>query len=183
VEGTGLGLVLVSQLARLQGGSVALGSAPGEGTQLVVWLPWRDRELAGSTDQPLPPARAAGAHAGETVLVVEDNDHAAELMRLHLQPEGFRVVRVGDARGALDWLATGRPSVVLLDLLLPDMDGWDLLRRLKEPGSAAAGVPVVIVSIVPDVQRGLALGASAVLQKPVTRDELLGAVQEVAVAR
>ncbi|MBC5766415.1 MASE4 domain-containing protein [Ramlibacter albus] len=180
VEGSGLGLMLVSQLSRLHGGSVALGSTPGKGTQLVVWLPWREW-TGGTPGSDAPGFSVDGGWNGETVLVVEDNDHAAELMRLHLEPEGFRVVRVATARAAIDWLAAGRPRLVLLDLLLPDMDGWDLLQHLKHPGSPTGQVPVIIVSIVPDVQRGLALGASAVLQKPFSREELLEAVQELVV--
>jgi CheY-like chemotaxis protein len=101
---------------------------------------------------------------------------------VQLEPEGFEVVRAASGRQALDWLAAGQPAVIILDILLPDMDGWDLLALLKQPQSASARVPVVIVSIVAEVKKGFSLGASAVLQKPVSRDELLAALDDAGIA-
>lgn len=147
VEGTGLGLALVERLAALHGGGVALASTPARGSRLFVWLPWRE---AGAAAGPVPSVEPQlAAPAGRSLaLLIEDNDHAAELMRVQLEPAGFEIVRAATARDALDWLATGRPTVVVLDLLLPDMDGWDLLGLLKQPDSTTARIPVVIVSIV-----------------------------------
>ena len=68
--------------------------------------------------------------------------------------------------------------MIVLDVLLPDMDGWDLLARLKHAQSSVAGVPVVVVSIVADAAKGIALGAAAVLQKPFSRDEMAVALQD-----
>jgi CheY-like chemotaxis protein len=67
--------------------------------------------------------------------------------------------------------------------MLPDMDGWDLLAKLKLPNSPSAHIPVVIVSIVADERKGFSLGANAVLQKPVSRDELIRALQHIGIAR
>ncbi|WP_235965193.1 response regulator [Caenimonas soli] len=180
VEGTGLGLVLVEHLARLHGGGVAIASTPAEGSRLFVWLPWRD---AGAAAEQLagPAARGAVPAGRPLALVIEDNDHAAELIRVQLEPAGFKIVRAATARKALEWLVTGQPTVVVLDLLLPDMDGWDLLGLLKQPNSATAHIPVVIVSIVADMHKGFSLGASDVLQKPVSREELLDALANVGV--
>ena len=178
VEGTGLGLVLIDQLARLAGGTVALTSTPGEGTSFFVWLPWRDAEAPDVQEARVFPASALSNEDRLTALVIEDNKHAAELIRLQLEPEGFSVVRAASARAALDWLHDGPPHLIVLDLLLPDMDGWDLLSQLKQPGGAAAHVPVVVVSIVADANKGLALGATAVLQKPFSRDEMRAALDE-----
>jgi CheY-like chemotaxis protein len=124
-------------------------------------------------------SRAGSALVGRPLaLLIEDNDHAAELMRVQLEPEGFEIVRAASARQALEALGTRLPAVIILDLLLPDMDGWDLLALLKLPGATSARIPVVIVSIVADARKGFSLGASAVLQKPVSRDELLGALDD-----
>ncbi|HVZ44075.1 MAG TPA: response regulator [Ramlibacter sp.] len=184
-EGTGLGLALVERLARLHGGTVALASTPGSGSDFIAWLPWRE---AGTITACAPVAGGAARAADgleepdrPIALVIEDNERAGELIRVQLEPEGFEVVRAGTARLALDLLAALRPAVVILDLILPDMDGWDLLARLKQPGSRSAHIPVVIVSIVADAQKGIALGAGAVLQKPVSRDDLLAAFEEVGV--
>ena len=176
-EGTGLGLALVERLAALHGGGVALASKPGQGSRLFVWLPWRE---ASATEGPSlgVESRGAPSPARPLALLIEDNDHAAELMRVNLEPAGFEVVRCATAQNALDWLAKGRPAVIVLDILLPDMDGWDLLGMLKQPHSVTAHIPVVIVSIVADMRKGFSLGASAVLQKPVSREELMGALAD-----
>ena len=180
-EGTGLGLALVERLAQLHGGSVALASTPGQGSRFVVWLPWRE---AGAALRAAPRAPRGGAvDAGRPLaLMIEDNDYAAELIRLQLEPEGFEVARAATGGHALAVLANRLPAVIILDLLLPDMDGWDLLALIKLPGSVSAHIPVVIVSIVADVRKGFSLGASGVLQKPVSRDELIGALDDAGVA-
>jgi CheY-like chemotaxis protein len=177
-EGTGLGLVLIDQLARLAGGTIALSSTPGQGTRFFVWLPWREADGNRTDERTSHSSWPASDMAQSTALVIEDNDYAAELIRLQLEPEGFEVVHKASARAALDWLAAAQPHLIILDLLLPDVDGWDLLTQFRSPGSPLAKVPVVIVSIVADAPKGFALGASAVLQKPFSRDEMLAALQE-----
>ncbi|HUR87892.1 MAG TPA: MASE4 domain-containing protein [Ramlibacter sp.] len=179
VEGTGLGLALIDQLTRLAGGTVALSSTPQEGTRFYVWLPWREAEDAPDSisERDMPSTTPVG-QSHSVVLIVEDNDHAAELIRLQLEPEGFRCARVATAQAALAWLSDGPPELIILDLLLPDMDGWDLLTRLKHADSGVNHVPVVIVSIVADAAKGFRLGATAVLQKPFSRDEMQGALNQ-----
>jgi signal transduction histidine kinase/DNA-binding response OmpR family regulator len=180
-EGTGLGLVLVDRLAALHGGAVALASTPGRGSRVFAWVPWRVLPAASTAwPQDRPPAGLGGPRP--LALVVEDNGHAAELMRLHLESEGYRVLRAADGRQALDLLEEHLPAVIVLDLLLPDMDGWDLLALLRQADSRVSRVPVVIVSIVADARKGFSLGASAVLQKPIGREELLQALKDTGVA-
>jgi signal transduction histidine kinase/CheY-like chemotaxis protein len=180
-EGTGLGLALVERLAQLHGGCVALASTPGQGSRFMVWLPWRE---AGAATVTAPRAQRydAAAVSPPLALIIEDNDHAAELIRLQLEPEGFEVARAATAGQALAALAGRLPTVIILDVLLPDMDGWDLLALLKLPDSISAHIPVVIVSIVADVRKGFSLGASGVLQKPVSRDEFLGALNHAGIS-
>ncbi|MDO8932657.1 MAG: response regulator [Rhodocyclaceae bacterium] len=182
-EGTGLGLVLVLKLAQLHGGTLALASRPGHGSKFIVWLPWRQGNSAVG-DAPEPTQRPATTGNGRQIaLVIEDNTRAAELIRLQLEPEGFEIVRAANAKEGLELLATRPPTVIVLDIMLPDMDGWDLLAQIKQPDSPAVNIPVVIVSIVADTQRGFSLGASAVLQKPVSRENLLIALEDLGLAR
>ncbi|MFC5302810.1 response regulator [Azospira restricta] len=181
-KGSGLGLALVLKLAQLHGGTAALASEPGQGSRFLVWLPWRAAGAA--TEETKPTPEPSAAVAGRPVaLVIEDDARAAELLRLQLEAEGFAVRHAAGGREGLAQLAAETPAVIILDLLLPDADGWELLAQLKQPDSPAAQVPVVIVSIVADTQRGISLGAGAVLQKPVTRADLLRALADVGLAR
>lgn len=104
-------------------------------------------------------------------LVVEDDDMAAELIRAQLVADGLEVLRARSAEEALQLAAGRRPDLFTVDILLPGMDGWELLERLKQDAQLA-GIPVVVISIVADRSRGISLGAAGVLQKPYTRREL-----------
>jgi CheY-like chemotaxis protein len=170
IEGTGLGLVMVHQLARLHGGTVAVTSEPGEGSCFTIWLPWRDavEENLGEPDKAAAPT---SLRRGCLALVIEDDDKAAELMRLQLEAEGLQVRRVASAEEAIACASEFTPDLITLDILLPGMDGWEFLERAQHI-SAWRNVPVVVVSVVADEGRGFSLGASLVLQKPVGRDAL-----------
>jgi CheY-like chemotaxis protein/nitrogen-specific signal transduction histidine kinase len=172
-EGTGLGLAMVKQLAELHGGSVAVASAEAEGACFAAWLPIRSTALpAAPLPQPASAGDAPAAAPGERVaLVVEDDDQAADLVRLLLEAEGFTVLRAANAEAALLMAPQQTLSLITLDLQLPGIDGWDLLLRIRE-SNALARVPVVIFDGLADGNMALAHGASAVLQKPVSRAQL-----------
>ncbi|MBI2308842.1 MAG: response regulator [Rhodocyclales bacterium] len=170
-EGTGLGLALVLKLAQLHGGTVAVASQPGAGSAFSVWLPWR---------QPATARPAASRDGRRLALVVEDDDAAAVLVQVQLEAEGLQVLRAASAEAALALLPGTQPSVIVLDLLLPGMDGWDFLAQLKQAESPWRDTPVVIYSVVADARRGFSLGASQVLQKPVGRAELAAALANLA---
>ena len=201
-QGTGLGLVMIKRMAELHGGSVGLESEAGQGARFWVRIPWRTR--ADQAVPPAPPALAPAALADDLVparqertgarassgeqsvsaehsplaLVIEDDDMAAELLTHLLETDGLRVAHAATGEMALDWLAHTVPDLITLDLMLPGMDGWEVLARLKQD-ARLADVPVVIVSIVADAKRGVALGASHVLQKPVSHAELSNALRAI----
>jgi len=171
-EGTGLGLAMVKLLAELHGGVVAVDSAVNQGSCFTVWLPLRAAGESAVTPYRAPAApRIEVLPGARTALVVEDDYKSADLIRVQLEAEGFRVVHAASAEAALV-LAMQQPlALITLDIMLPNMDGWEFLTRLKQV-TELRRIPVVIVSIVADPGKGFSLGAAAVMQKPISRQEL-----------
>jgi PAS domain S-box-containing protein len=178
-EGTGLGLAMVKLLAELHGGAVAMESEAGEGSVLTVWLPMRTPVQV----QPVPPRADVDSVSGEsagsrTALVVEDDLKSASLIRVQLEAEGFTVMHAASAEEALVLAAQRTPSLITLDIMLPNMDGWEFLAHLKKSPELRR-IPVVIISILADPAKGFALGAAAVMQKPISRHELFESLADI----
>lgn len=114
--------------------------------------------------------------SSNTILVVEDNPQAAKLMSLYLIKAGYQVLIAQSGSEALLLAAQYRPMAITLDLLLPDMDGWQVLSELKAM-PLTRNIPVVIVSVLDRQVLGFRLGASDYLVKPVDRAELLHALR------
>ncbi len=178
--GTGLGLELIRRMAELHGGSVAVASTPQQGSCFAVWLPLREAEFAEElaalsfeSSEPTP-----SVNSKLLALTIEDNPHAADILRHHLEGAGFSVITAPNATQALAMMANSLPDLITLDILLPDLDGWDLLKLIKADPRLAA-IPVVIVSIAADNNNGMAQGAAKVLQKPLRREVLITALREL----
>ncbi|TLS65649.1 response regulator [Mariprofundus erugo] len=182
-QGTGLGLVMVKRLVEMHGGSMTVESREGEGSCFTLWLPVREDESAAACEVQVVAnpvivderRQWKGILPGSLVLIVEDDDGAAKLIGHHLENAGYRTWRVESAERALEFMRKVRPDVITLDIMLPGMDGWQLMESLKHaPGLST--IPVIIISIVADAARSYVLGASRMLCKPVRKHDLLDAM-------
>src|SRR5215471_1914418 len=175
--GTGLGLVITRQFCELMGGDVSVASEFGKGTTFTIRLP------VAVTDRPaeLPAQGAREREAAETagsVLVIDDDPMVGDLLRRFLGKEGFQVVTAASGDEGLRLAAEVHPDVITLDAIMPGMDGWMVLSRLKADRDLQS-IPVIMLTIVDNRNLGFSLGASDFLIKPIQRDVLVATVQRL----
>ena len=175
----GLGLALSRKLTELMGGSISVESELGVGSCFTLTLPVTPQDVECNPVSPIGPTLAPGDLPRGSVLIIDDDPESLELTERMLRKEGWETLVARNASEALDLARSALPSLILLDVLMPDMDGWELLRALKGDPSVAA-CPVVMLSVVDNLERGVALGAADHLTKPLDRERLMSVLNRLA---
>ena len=175
--GTGLGLAICQKFCAMLGGKVTVTSQIDVGSTFTISLPTTvNHEQAliandSNGDQPIAELTLSADHDSQLVLVIDDDPAARELMTRHLMKDGFAVKTCDSGLEGLALAKTLSPIAIILDILMPNMDGWDVLKALKSDEQLSE-IPVVMVSMIDDRSTGYALGTTDYLTKPVDRDQL-----------
>ena len=178
IKGSGLGLPIARSIAEHHGGKLFVESEAGVGSTFIVELPLHVEEEAAEESQETKKPVPVDLTPGQTVLVVDDEPSIRRFLRHILEAEGFLVI---ESRSGEDAVAIARrelPALVLLDLVLPDIDGFEVLSRLKDKVETE-DIPVIILSIIEDEERCFRLGASDYLPKPINRERLVDRVSSL----
>ncbi|MGB5591701.1 MAG: PAS domain S-box protein, partial [Gammaproteobacteria bacterium] len=198
--GTGLGLAITRRFCTMLGGTIGCTSKPGEGTTFTMRLPAETvdprqeeeaaADAARSESQPAISATTAttattavgtpklsGVARGK-VLVIDDDATVRELLARDLTRDGYEVLLAENGAQGLELARSEHPAAITLDVMMPGMDGWSVLRALKAD-EATAAIPVIMITIVDDKSLGYTLGAAEYLSKPVDRKRLREAMSRL----
>ncbi len=195
--GTGLGLSIVRQLTTLLGGKLELQSTPDKGSTFTIYLPVRARALRveqqdsrlntgalaiqgkSSTANVIETLEESDEQDQHLVLAIDDNPDVLSLINNALENSPYKVVGVNDSTKAVEMVQKLQPVAVTLDVMMPEVNGWQILHQLRSH-PATATVPVIMLTVLEDRSAAHVLGADEYLVKPVERDSLLNTLRQVA---
>ena len=168
--GSGLGLAITKHFCRMMGGEISVESEPGKGSSFTVRMP-ADMSAATTPARTAeaPPLRPAGPK--RRVLVIDDEATARGVIARMLEKEDFEIILAADGSEGLRLAKEAKPDIITLDVLMPGLDGWAVLKALKSD-PATADIPVIMLTIVDDRRLGMSLGAADYLSKPIDRRRL-----------
>lgn len=176
--GSGLGLAIVRKLAEIQGGSVEVQSELDVGSTFRLLVPTSATPRGPASLQPARPPAHPSAKGPSTVMIVEDEEDYCTELKERLEAAGFETVWVRNGEEVLRVAQHVRPSIITLDILLPGIDGWEVLRKLKQD-DCCTSIPIVIVSRMANRELGFALGADDFVVKSVEESSLVGRLERL----
>jgi signal transduction histidine kinase/CheY-like chemotaxis protein len=181
IEGTGIGLTITRRLVEAMNGTIAASSTPGQGSEFVVTLAVAAVQPAAAAAAAATTGAAGEPCAAHTILYVEDNPSNIELMRDVVDAAGaLQLLVASDPRRGLELARAHRPDVIVLDINLPGMDGFEVLKRLRQdPATGRTPIFALSANALPrEIERGLAAGFRQYLTKPMSVPDFLAAIRD-----
>jgi len=166
--GTGLGLTITKMFAEMMGGNINLSSVEGEGTTFIVTMPKcvidtkKDSPVVTPTDL---------SESDFTVLVIDDDNNAQDLMKKFLTKQGYTIIQAFSGKDGIVLANQHQPNLITLDVMMPEMDGWEVLAELQNNDSTK-NIPVIMLSMADEPDIGYSLGATDYLTKPINWSRL-----------
>jgi len=185
--GTGLGLTICNKFCELLGGELQVKSTLNEGTEFTLRLPkYLSKQQTLGNELPLETngkkQRASSNELDQEekplAIVIDDDPHIQDLLSRTLSTEGFQVIGVGNGLDGYRLLKQKPPAILFLDLMLPDMGGWEILAALQTLPKSES-IPVVLISVLDECRRGPSQGATDYMMKPIQRNNLTDILQKV----
>jgi signal transduction histidine kinase/DNA-binding response OmpR family regulator len=175
-DGAGLGLSISKQFCQMMGGDIEVTSAMGEGSTFSIRLP---DVVVPDVKPTMPPALTPSlSHPLGIVLIIDDDEAVLDLCQRFLAKEGFAVVMAQRGEEGIALAKKLHPTAIVLDIMMPHMDGWEVLSVLKgDP--VTADIPVIMMSMLDEREIGFALGATDFIMKPIDRKRLSGLLKKL----
>lgn len=177
-EGTGLGLTIARKTARLLGGDITVTSTPGEGSAFSLILPVKYMSEVLQPALKIPERIFKSRPGQKTILVVDDEEDVVDMISVNLREEGYSVLTAASGIQALELAKKNHPFAITLDVIMPEMDGWEVLQGLKSDPETV-DIPVIIVSVSDNKETGFALGAVNFISKPVNKGTLIAEIRKI----